>query len=55
LRREEDRRLKSYGWVDKQVGVVHIPIDEAMRLLADPKNAEAHGIRVDAAKKKGGR
>lgn len=32
--REEDI-LKSYGWVDKQNGVVRIPIDRAMSLLLE--------------------
>ncbi len=27
-------RLRSYGWVDRQAGVVHIPVEEAMRLVA---------------------
>jgi hypothetical protein len=27
-------RLESYGWVDREAGVVHIPIAEAMRLVA---------------------
>ncbi|HEX5327695.1 MAG TPA: hypothetical protein VFW75_13580 [Acetobacteraceae bacterium] len=27
----EIRRLTTYGWVDKAHGIVHIPIDEAMR------------------------
>src|SRR5262249_16952987 len=26
--------LSSYGWVDRDAGVVHIPIEEAMRTLA---------------------
>jgi len=30
-RRQRDE-LSSYGWIDRQAGVVHIPIDEAMRL-----------------------
>ena len=34
FRAEEQRRLDSYYWVDKGRGVVHIPIDEAMRKLA---------------------
>ena len=29
---KEDARLTSYGWVDKNAGVVRIPIDEAMKL-----------------------
>ena len=27
-------RLASYGWVDRNAGVVHIPIDRAMELVA---------------------
>jgi hypothetical protein len=34
VRAEEDRTLTTYGWVDERAGTVHIPIDEAMRLLA---------------------
>jgi hypothetical protein len=30
---EEDKTLESYGWVDKNSGVVRIPIDEAMKLV----------------------
>jgi len=34
--RDEQRSvLESYGWVDRNAGVVHIPIEEAMRLLAE--------------------
>jgi hypothetical protein len=32
MRAAEQRVLTSYGWVDPQKGVVHIPIDEAMKL-----------------------
>jgi hypothetical protein len=28
------QRLGSYGWVDRKAGVAHIPIEEAMRLVA---------------------
>jgi hypothetical protein len=31
LRREEDAILTTYGWVDRQAGVVRIPIDVAMQ------------------------
>jgi hypothetical protein len=34
MRAKEDLILKNYGWVDKQHGVVHIPIEEAKELLA---------------------
>lgn len=33
-RAEEDDLLGGYGWVDEKAGVVRIPIDEAMRILA---------------------
>jgi hypothetical protein len=31
LRVQEDAILNSYGWVDKNAGIVRIPIDEAMK------------------------
>lgn len=34
FRAEEDKQLNSYYWVDKQKGVVHIPIDQAMKEVA---------------------
>jgi hypothetical protein len=34
LRIQEDAILESYGWVDQKSGVVHIPIDEAMKVVA---------------------
>ena len=33
FRLNEEQRLNSYGWVDEKAGVVHIPIDRAMKLL----------------------
>jgi hypothetical protein len=34
FRAEEEKRLNSYYWIDKQKGIVHIPIKEAMQQLA---------------------
>ena len=34
VRLDEDQILNSYGWVDEKNGVVHIPIERAMGLLA---------------------
>jgi hypothetical protein len=39
VRGERDRavreeRLRSYGWVDRRQGIVHIPIERAMELVA---------------------
>jgi len=33
FRMKEEADLHSYGWVDKNSGTVHIPIDDAMRLM----------------------
>ena len=32
LRAKEDELLRTYGWVDRNAGVVRIPIDTAMKL-----------------------
>lgn len=34
FRAAEDKQLNSYSWVDRQKGVVRIPIEEAMKKLA---------------------
>jgi len=34
FRYAEEEKLNSYGWVDQNAGVAHIPIDEAMKLVA---------------------
>ncbi|MGF1553265.1 MAG: hypothetical protein ACFBWO_12335 [Paracoccaceae bacterium] len=28
----EEAQLESYGWIDEEAGIAHIPIEEAMRL-----------------------
>jgi hypothetical protein len=35
LKAQEDAVLTTYAWVDKARGVARIPVDEAMRLLAE--------------------
>lgn len=51
MRAEEDTRLASYGWVDKEAGVVRMPIARAMELLVErglpaaAKKAPARGGR----------
>src|SRR6266852_8571123 len=34
FRLEEEKMLNSYGWVDEKAGMVHIPIERAMQLVA---------------------
>jgi hypothetical protein len=35
LRRREERQMNTYGWVDRERGVVSMPIDRAMKLILD--------------------
>jgi hypothetical protein len=35
LRARETAQLDGYGWIDKQGGRVHIPVDRAMALVAE--------------------
>ena len=39
LRANEDQILNSYGWVDKDQGVVRIPISEAMKRVVEQEKA----------------
>lgn len=50
---EEDRKLATYNWVDKDKGVVQIPIDRAMDLLVQrglpvrPENARPENAPLE--------
>lgn len=33
LREEQDKALNSYGWVDKEKGIAHIPLDKAVQMI----------------------
>lgn len=35
LREQQYERLQNFGWVDRDQGLVHIPIDEAMRMVVE--------------------
>jgi len=39
LRASEQKQLESYGWIDRDAGTVHIPIDRAMSLLAQRRGS----------------
>lgn len=39
---EERDHLNSYGWVDRERGIAHIPIDRAMEMMA--KGAKGQGL-----------
>ena len=55
LRKKEEEALNQYGWVDKNAGIVRIPVSRAMELLAErgltAKKAAAKS-RENASKKK---
>lgn len=46
LRSMEEEILSNYGWVDKKAGIVHVPIERAMDMLAQspPPSREASEI-----------
>jgi len=46
LRAREDQQLTSYGWIDKNAGIVRIPIDRAMQLTVE-RGLPARGARVE--------
>jgi hypothetical protein len=53
IRRNEDKTLYSYGWVDEKAGTVHIPIERAMDLLVQrglPVRRQAGSAGTHAAK-----
>jgi hypothetical protein len=43
LKEEKLHQLESYGWVSRQHGVIHIPIDEAMKAVAEGKRPPGAG------------
>lgn len=38
---EQRERLRSYGWVDREAGVVHVPIERAMEVMVGGQDARA--------------
>jgi hypothetical protein len=52
IRLREENTLSSYGWIDKDAGKLHIPIDRAMDLLIErglPVRTEAPGTATQQA------
>lgn len=50
FRASEETKLRSYGWVDKNAGVVRIPIERAMDLIAAqglPVRPQAQSVYTD--------
>ena len=50
MRRSENTRLQSYGWIDQAAGIARIPIGQAMELLATrelPSRNEVSGLPTE--------
>lgn len=43
----EQQKLESYGWVNKDAGVVHIPIEDAMRLTLERGVLQSRPVEQD--------
>ena len=48
MRQQEEARLKSFGWIDQEKGIVHIPIERAIDILAE-KGLPARQTRPQAS------
>ena len=62
FRLREEAALQNYGWVDRSAGMVHIPIQDAMRLTLErklltsrPQPADAEDSRMMPADSSAGR
>ena len=44
MRRAENARLQSYGWVDRSAGIVRMPIDQAMERVVEQGLPSWHEI-----------
>ncbi len=51
--RAENARLQSYGWVDRSIGMVRMPIDRAMELVVEQGLPSWHEIPTPAAEPRG--
>jgi hypothetical protein len=52
MREAAEARLERYGWVDEKKQVAHIPIDEAMHILADNHLLESQPAGAKKAEEK---
>ncbi len=39
-RATQTRRLEGYGWVDREAGIAHIPVERAMQILSRQSSPE---------------
>lgn len=46
MRAEQEARLTSYGWIDREKGVVHIPIEKAMAFTLERSMVKAQAAEA---------
>jgi len=46
MRSEQEAKLSSYGWVDREKGVVHVPIDRAMTFVIERSMVKAQATEA---------
>jgi hypothetical protein len=51
LRSDEDKILSTYGWTDKEQGLVRVPIDRAMELRLEQGFPTKPGVKPSGGKK----
>ena len=49
LRAAKRSRLASYGWVDRERGIAHIPIEEAMQLVLAQEQQKKNNVKTQEA------
>jgi hypothetical protein len=49
MRAEQTAKLGSYGWVDREKGIVHIPVDKAMALALERSMVKAQSAEPSAS------
>ena len=54
FRAQEEAFLTSYGWVEKDKGLARMPIDEAMKIVAERGPADVPGARSPSPAPAGG-
>lgn len=46
FREQENQKLDSYGWIDKQKGAVRIPVEQAMKIIAERGLPKTNGVQT---------
>jgi hypothetical protein len=50
MRHAEDMMLNSYGWIDREQGLVRIPVERAMKIFAESKKEKTPNSKLATKK-----